>query len=191
MRGTPFRWLDLGELAHLLLPGHEVNRIRYFTSLVSNRPGDPTQAQRQQTYLRALQTIQGLTIHYGHFLEKTKWRPLVRPSQSGPRTVEILDTEEKGSDVNLASYLLLDGFEDAYEMAVVVSNDSDLQLPIKMVRTTLKKQVGVFDPSGRRSFELHGAASWYRPLRRGPLSASLFPDTLSDGQGTITKPAGW
>ena len=191
MRGTPYRWLDLGELAHLLLPGHEVNRIRYFTSPVSNRPDDPTQAQRQQTYLRALKTLPDLTIHYGHFLEKTKRRPLASPPQTGPRTVEVLDTEEKGSDVNLASYLLLDGFENAYEMAVVLSNDSDLQLPITMVRDRLGKQVGVFDPSRRRSFELHNAASWYRPLRQGPLSASLFPDTISDGQGAITKPAGW
>ena len=76
-------------------------------------------------------------------------------------------------------------------MAVVVSNDSDLQLPITMVRDRLRKRVGVFDPSPRRSFELHSAASWYRALRQGPLSASLFPDTLSDANGPITKPAGW
>ena len=118
-------------------------------------------------------------------------RPLAHQPASGPRTVEILDTEEKGSDVNLASYLLLDGFEDEYEMAVVVSNDSDLQLPISMTRTKLGKQVGVFDPSRKRSFELHSAASWYRPLHQGPLGASQFPDTLSDGEGLITKPAGW
>ena len=191
LRGTPHRWLDVGKLARLLLPHHDVGRIRYFTALVANRPDDPTQAQRQQAYLRALQTVPDLTIHYGHLLAKRKRRPLTRQPQTGPRTVEVLDTEEKGSDVNLASYLLLDGFEGEYELAVVVSNDSDLELPIRMARTRLNKQVGVFDPSRRRSFELHNAASWYRPLRRGPLSASLFPDTLSDAQGRITKPVGW
>ena len=116
---------------------------------------------------------------------------MAQQPQTGPRTVEVLDTEEKGSDVNLASYLLLDAFEDEYEMAVVVSNDSDLELPIRMARSRLGKQVGVFDPSRRRSFELHAAASWYRPLRQGPLSASLFPDTLSDAQGPITRPSDW
>ena len=115
----------------------------------------------------------------------------MRSPRTGPRTAEILDTEEKGSDVNLASYLLLDGFDDEYELAVVVSTDSDLVLPIRMARSRLGKQVGVFDPSRRRSFELHGAASWYRPLRQGPLSASLFPDTLSDSKGALAKPAGW
>ena len=178
MRGTPYRWLDIGKLARLLLPQHQIGRIRYFTALVTSRPGDPTQAQRQQAYLRALQTIPDITLHYGHLLPKTKRRPLAHQPASGPRTVEILDTEEKG-------------FEDEYEMAVVVSNDSDLQLPISMTRTKLGKQVGVFDPSRKRSFELHSAASWYRPLRQGPLGASQFPDTLSDGEGLITKPAGW
>ena len=173
------------------MPRHTIGRIRYFTALVTSRPGDPTQAQRQQAYLRALQTVPNLTIHYGHLLPKTKRRPRARRPRTGPRVVEILDTEEKGSDVNLASYLLLDGFEDQYELAVVISNDSDLQLPISIVRTRLRKEVGVFDPSRRRSFELHDAASWYRRLRRGPLSASLFPDTLLDERGPITKPAGW
>ena len=191
LRGTPYRWLDVGKLARLLLPRHQIGRIRYFTALVTSRPEDPTQAQRQQTYLRALETVPGLTIHYGHFLAKTKRRPLARPRRTGPRTAEILDTEEKGSDVNLASYLLLDGFDDEYELAVVVSNDSDLVLPIRMARSRLGKHVGVFDPSRRRSFELHSAASWYRPLRQGPLSASLFSDTLSDSKGTVAKPAGW
>ena len=191
LRGTAYRWLDVGMLAQLLLPQHDIARIRYFTALVTNRPDDPTQAQRQQAYLRALQTVPDLTIHYGHLLDKRKRRPLVKRPQTGPRTVEVLDTEEKGSDVNLASYLLLDGFDDEYEMAVVISNDSDLQLPIRMARTRLAKQVGVFDPSRRRSFELHAAASWYRPLRQGPLSVSLFPDTLSDAQGSIKKPGSW
>ena len=174
-----------------MLPQHQVNRIRYFTAIDTNRPSDPTQAQRQQAYLRALQTVPDLTIHYGHLLSKTKRRPLARQPLTGPRTVEVLDTEEKGSDVNLASYMLMDGFDDDDELAVVVSNDSDLELPIRMARTRLGKQIGVFDPSSRRSFELHKAASWYRPLRKGPLGASLFPDTLADARGRVTKPNGW
>ena len=41
--------------------------------------------------------------------------------------------EEKGSDVNLATYLVADGFRDLYDTAVVVSNDSDLAEPLKLV----------------------------------------------------------
>lgn len=191
LRGTPFRWLDMGKLAQLLIPQHQIKRIRYFTALITSRPRDLAQPQRQQTYIRALATIPHLTIHYGHFLPKRKRRPLAQQPTSGSRTVEILDTEEKGSDVNLASYLLMDGFEKKYDLAVVISNDSDLVTPIGMARTKLGKQVGVIDPSSNRSFKLREAASWYRRLRRGPLSASLLPDTLSDAQGLITKPSSW
>ena len=191
LKETPYRWLDIGKLARLLLPQHRINRIRYFTAVVTSRPNDPNQAQRQQTYLRALQTVPDLSIHYGHFLSKTKRRPLAQPPKSGSRIVEVLDTEEKGSDVNLATHLLLDGFDNDYEMAVVISNDSDLELPIRMSKARLGKSIGVFDPSRKRSFTLFNAASWYRPLRRGPLSASQFPDTLSDSNGRFTKPTGW
>ena len=191
LRGTPFRWLDMGKLTQMLLPQHQVERIRYFTALITSRPRDLAQPQRQQAYIRALGTIPHLTVHYGHFLPKRKRRPLSRQPTSGSRTVEILDIEEKGSYVNLAFYLLLDGFENKYDLAVVISNDSDLVTPIEMTRTKLVKQVGVIDPSSNRSFKLREAATWYRRLRRGPLSASLFPDTISDAQGFITKPSGW
>ena len=95
LRETPNRWLDIGKLARLLLPQHRINRIRYFTAVVTSRPNDPNQAQRQQTYLRALRTVPNLSIHYGHFLSKTKRRPLAQPPESGSRIVEVLDTEEE------------------------------------------------------------------------------------------------
>ena len=191
LRETPCRWLDIGQLAQRLLSNHQINRIRYFTARVSNRPNDPTKARRQEVYIRALQTIPSLSVHYGHFIEKTKFRPLARPPRTGTRMVEIRDTEEKGSDVNLATYLLLDGFDNEYDLSVVITNDSDLRLPIEKVRTRLGKVIGVYDPSRKRSFELNKAATWYRRLREGPLKASQFPPTLSDHQVSITKPAGW
>lgn len=109
IQGTAFKWLDLGKLCRLLLPHYSIHRIRYFTAIVDARPGDPQQQQRQQTYLRALGTIPNLTIHLGSFLTNVRRLPLANPPPRGPRTVEVLRTEEKGSDVNLATYLLIDG----------------------------------------------------------------------------------
>ena len=68
LKGTPYRWLDLGALCRRLLPKDGINRIRYFTATVSARPDNPDAPQRQQVYLRALETIPGLSIHYGHYL---------------------------------------------------------------------------------------------------------------------------
>ena len=132
-----------------------------------------------------------LTIHYGHFLVNTKWRPLAQHPQTGPRTVEILNAEEKGSDVNFASYLLLDGFENDYEMAVVISNDSDLQLPVRMTRTKLGRQIGVIDPSNKTSFELRKAASWYRTTAPRSLERQPIPRHTLRRPGDFTKPVGW
>jgi len=174
-----------------LLPSDTVKRIRYFTARIQSRPGDPQAARRQATYLRALETIPGLSIHYGHFLANPVRLPLANPSLSGPRTVEPLRTEEKGSDVNLATHLLVDEFAGDYELAVIISNDSDLVDPITVVRNKLKLPVGILNPQKNSSRALRNVASFYRPIRHGPLKASQFPPTLADSIGVITKPAIW
>jgi len=72
--------------------------------------------------------------------------PIATPPPTGPRTVEVIKTEEKGSDVNLATYLLLDACRGDCDVAVVVTNDSDLKEPITIVREDLGMTVGVVNP---------------------------------------------
>ena len=129
VKHTPFKWLNLRGLAETLFPDDEIQRICFFTALVRSRSNDPTQTERQASYLRALATLPGLEIHFGEFRERIKSRPLARPRPDLPRYVRIRDTEEKGSDVNLATRLLVGGFTGDYQQAVVVSNDSDLGRP--------------------------------------------------------------
>ena len=100
VKGTRYKWLDFPKLCQLLTPSHEVNRIRYFTTLVHQRPDDRQAPIRQATFIRALETIPGLTVHYGQFRHRRKFRPLATPIAGLPHTVEISDTEEKGTDVN-------------------------------------------------------------------------------------------
>ena len=66
LKGTPYKWLDLGALCQALLPPNKIQRIRYFTAKVSVH-ADPHQPVRQSAYLRALQTVPGLTVHLGNF----------------------------------------------------------------------------------------------------------------------------
>ena len=192
LKDTPYKWLDLAALSRRLLPKNEIHRIRYFTALVQSRDSDPQQAQRQQTYIRAIETLPQVSVHYGRFLTSTKRMPLANPPAAGPRTVEVIKTEEKGSDVNLGAYLLLDGFKDEYEVGVVVSNDSDLVHPIELVRDHLGLDVGVVNPQRHgSSWALRNAASFYRKLREWALKECQLPDTLTDAHGTITKPEAW
>jgi hypothetical protein len=191
LKGTPYRWLDLDALCRQLLPRDQIHRIRYFTALVSGRPGDLRQPQRQQAYLRALQTIPHLSIHLGHYLSRPVRMRLAHPPSVGPQTVEVLRTEEKGSDVNLASYLLLDGFRGDSEAAVVISNDSDLKVPIALAQAELGLVVGVVNPHPptRRSRALQ--PTFWRQVRGRQLEQSQFPATLTDARGAIRKPQGW
>lgn len=191
VRGTPFKWLDIGKMCRLLLPKHDIVRIKYFTARVSARPGDPDQPTRQQTCLRALRTLPNLDIVLGHFLTNEVRMPLAKPVPHGPRYAAVIKTEEKGSDVNLATHLLWDGFRSLYEAAVLVTNDSDLLEPVVIVRNELKRTVGILNPHPHPSRMLLRHASFLKPIRQGILAASQFPPRLSDAAGTITKPLSW
>jgi len=192
LRRTPYKWLDLGRLASLLLPRRcHVHRIRYYTARVSGRPGDPHAPRRQETYLRALRTIPNLTIAYGHFLVSEVSMPLAVARRGEPTTVRVIKTEEKGSDVNLASQLLLDVFRGDCEVVFIISNDSDLLEPARIARSEFRVQVGIGCPHERPSRALLREADFIRPIRTGILRASQFPATLNDRYGTITKPLPW
>jgi uncharacterized LabA/DUF88 family protein len=184
VQNTPYRWLDLGKLCRQLLPGHTVNRIRYCTALVE-------QPARQLVYIRALETIPGLTVHYGQFRTHVISARLACPQPGAPTRVDVMRTEEKGSDVNLATLLLCDAFDTDYEMAAVISADSDLAMPIEVVRQKFGLDVVVLHPPRRHSSELRKIATSYRPIRDRAIRACQFPETLSDRHGVITKPATW
>lgn len=102
-----------------------------------------------------------------------------------------MKTEEKGSDVNLATHLISDAYEDAFECAVVISNDSDLREPVALVRSRLAKRVGVINPHKHASVALRQVATFIKSIRSGVLRASQFPDEISDARGKSSKPAGW
>ena len=191
IKGTQHKWLDLEALCRRLLPKDDIKRIRYFTAKVSARPGDPQQPQRQQTYLRALKTLPSVSIHYGHFLTHAVRLPLVNPPRRGPRTAEVLKTEEKGSDVNLASHLLLDAFLNDCDVAVVISNDSDLRVPIRIAEQQLDVSVGIVNPhrAKNRSRVLH--ATFFKQLRASVLAQCQLPEVMSDRNGTFRKPTSW
>lgn len=192
IKGSPYHWLDLAKLSQILLPNDQINQIKYFTALVSSRPNDPDQPIRQQTYIRALQTIPNLSVIYGHFLTHEVWMPIANPSPGGQSHVKVIKTEEKGSDVNLATHLLADGYAKDYETAVVVSNDSDLIEPIKVVINQLHLPVGILNPHANKpSRILLKHATFFKHIRKSDLQASLFPTTLTDSNGAFHKPAIW
>jgi len=191
LRKSPFRWLDLQKLCQLMLPKNDVQAIKYFTALVSARPGDADQPLRQQLYIRALKTIPNIEIIYGHYLTHVVRMPKATPPGAKQEYVQVIKTEEKGSDVNLATHLVHDAHLNRFDIAVVISNDSDLLAPIQLIRSQLSKKVGVLNPQKNPSRAILPHVDFFKQIRSGVLRDSQFPDTFNDPHGTITKPTRW
>jgi hypothetical protein len=168
-------------------------------------------------YLKALRAANAVDlIEYGHYVARVKRAPLATPDRRGRPVLTTADwpvkvqastgapvrdarfmvsyayREEKGSDVNVASHLLLDTLQGAIDAAIVISNDSDLRLPIEQARARVP--VGLVNPSptllagalrGQRSDGV-GQHWWVQ------LAASDFRNNqLPDPAGRYTKPGAW
>src|SRR5262249_27175883 len=146
------------------------------TARVSARAGDPDAPRRQQLYLSALRTLPCVEIHYGSFLAKKKRRPLV----SNPSTfVEILDSEEKGSDVNLAVHLVNDAWANRFDLALVLSQDTDLKEPLRIVTQERGKKLGLVWLDGRQAdVRMASASTFVRNIRPASLRVSQFPNPI-------------
>jgi NYN domain len=193
------KWLDLKALAATLLrPANVITGVRYYTAHISGRV-DPTAPARQQRYLEALRTLPEVSVHLGAFLISEKFAGLVHPPEFRPRVAlpqpwpdvaKVVKVEEKGSDVNLACHLLLDAFQGSYDVAAVISNDSDLVEPIRITTQILGKPVGLLSPVGNPNPELRRAASFIRRISVSDIAASQLPDPVVRPDGTtIPKPA--
>jgi uncharacterized LabA/DUF88 family protein len=189
---TPYKWLDLRRFAERVLgPENRIERIRYFTAMVSGRT-DPEQPLRQQIYLRALKSIPALSIHFGKFMPKEITRPLVHPPCPCRECVyvRVHTTEEKGSDVNLASYLIWDTLSSGCDTAAVVSKDTDLIEPINLLVQS-GKRIGVICPEAPVPPGLAKVASFVRHVHTTDLAASQFPDPLIVAGKALRKPIEW
>jgi uncharacterized LabA/DUF88 family protein len=192
IKDTSFKWLDLCALCDRLLPRNSVTKVKYFTAVVNNPPWDPQKSARQQAYLRALRTLPRIEIVLGSFLTHAVMMPLVNPPTNGPKFARVYKTEEKGSDVNIAAHMINDGHRRAFDVAVLISNDSDLAEPVRILREELGKPVGVVNPHKHYpSQTLIKYASFIKQLRSGVLSISQLPSIVRDIHGDITKPSTW
>src|SRR5262245_39659913 len=79
LEGHPeVKWLDLEAFGQRLADDCQLVLVRFFTAYVSGK-GDPKSPIRQQIYLRALQSLPLVQVHFGHFERRQKERTLVTP----------------------------------------------------------------------------------------------------------------
>lgn len=217
-----WRWLDLRRLAQHLLsnqsnwPSPTAERVVYCTARISGA-SNPQGQRDQDVYLRGLHAAGAVDqIEMGTYVSRvataplaTKgrrdkpvithadWPVMVRDSseqdvQGATFMASVARREEKGSDVNVASHLLVDVLTGAVDAALVISNDSDLAFPVGHARGRVP--VGLVNPTkGFPAGAMNGQPTagagghWWYQLTPADLMACQMPASV----GRVRRPTGW
>lgn len=178
-----YLWLDLKKFAaSLLSPGETLIHTKYFTSRISK----PVSKQRRQSiFIDALTTLTEFSIYYGRY-------------QAEVRTCEncgfnSLVSSEKKTDVNIATELLVDAFQNNFDTAILVTADADLTAPIVAIRKLFSdKAVIIAFPPERHSYELKNVASGAYYIGEEKFRPNLFPEKVITSSGFILqRPDKW
>ena len=219
VRGRPdTKWVHFGALAARLVPrSGTVGKVKYFTSQISEKAAEDSDAPRRQRVLIRAVRATGVEVLEGKFKVPDAWRAIsskgnwedrLRPSppaamlsgfdvhfathESRPWKARVELPEEKFTDVAIASHLLRDFYQGACTSAIVVSNDSDLRPVIKLAVED-GHHVGVFSPMETVSRDLGRVASWAKPIRAELLMQCQMPDEVQvpGSRRVLSRPAAW
>jgi hypothetical protein len=217
-----WRWLDIRALATSLLPPQwlranaSITRVVYCTARIG-AASNPSGHADQDVYLKALKATGSVdVIEYGTYVARVKRAPLAVADRKGRPVIKtscwpvmvqdansaavvdarflvsVAQREEKGSDVNVGAHLLIDTLMGTVDAAIVVSNDSDLRLPVQKARQRVP--VGTVNPGpGYLAGDLRGTPTvgvgnhWWRQLTVGDFTANQLPDPA----GRYRRPIGW
>ncbi len=212
------KWVDFNALAGRLVPGGgRVCKVNYFTSQLSEKASEDSDApRRQRVLIRAIRAT-GVEVLEGKFKVPDDWRTISSKSDWADRfrppppakmlydhddhfathelwpwkaLVEL--PQEKFTDVAIASHLLRDFYQSACDHALVLSNDSDLCPAIELVVQD-GHHVGVFSPMQTVSRDLARVSSWAKPIRPELLMKCQMPDVVKvpGSSRTLSRPALW
>ncbi len=195
MKDSSCKWLNLQTYFERLRQDDDIQKIWYFTALVSGAA-----ASRQQPYLEALSTLSKVEIKYGLFKDKTdktqkcKVTSCTLPSSQKKYKVP----EEKGTDVNIALQMLDDAYQGLCDRIILVSGDSDLVPAIELIKKRHTKiKISVYipatNPKRGAATELRNSADNDHTLAPNNLMVqSQFPvNVIISSTRIITKPSTW
>jgi len=190
-----YYWLNVQSLsASLLKEDQNLVKTKYFTAPItgSNKSMPKRIAQkldskrkRQITFLEAVETLENTFLYYGHYLLK---KIVCKKCNSN-----IPIPEEKMTDASIATEIVADAYEDNYDMALIISADSDLCPPILKVKERFpSKRIKACFPPKRFSSSLKGVVDEQITIGRGKLKANQLPDRITKPDGYILeRPREW
>jgi uncharacterized LabA/DUF88 family protein len=177
-----YKWLNLSKLAKCYVKRKDkIVDIYYFTALAT---WSQSKVKKHKTYIKALE-LEGVKVVYGKFKKRDKKCQVCKRNY---RTYE-----EKETDVNIATKLFQLAIEGRYDIAIIITGDSDLLPAIDGLRATFPgKEIGVVIPIGRRAEDLKASCDFHMKMKEKHLRSSLFPETINFGTGQkISCPPTW
>lgn len=176
------KWLDVKKLMQRFLDSNqELIAVKFFTSRLTH---DAPREARQDVYLQAL-AASGVDLIFGSYHSKT--------IECYHCNHSWVTQNEKMTDVNLATHLLMDAHLDAYDVAFLVSGDSDFAPCVEAVDETYEeKSVVMLFPPNRENDSLSDEARSSQLISKEKLIECQFPLQLIGKDGVeIQKPIGW
>lgn len=178
-------WLNIAKLCGKIIKPFEdqqIVSIKYFTDEIK---GIEDKIRRQQAYLNALKTLKNVKIIYGHYYEN---KVLCKDCN-----LEHKVYKEKMTDVNIAVQILCDAFKNLFDVAYIISADSDLLPAIEAVKEIFpKKRIVNFTPPGRFSSALRKACHYHKNIYDSFIRNCQFPKILINEKGEeIKRPERW
>lgn len=202
LRKSQYKWLDVYTLFrdHALNQSSDLVEVRYYTAPMLGKMSDDLESPiRQRRYLQALRKMHpiGLTLIEGRIVASTPFQRLIRPIPEAPhlQKVQVLDFNEKKTDVNIASDMINGAWLKTYDQAVLCSNDSDLEGALRGIKEHHPHiHIGLVAPiSGedprKISSDLAKFSDWKKILSTNHLAKSQLPDRIPSSQ--LSKPAAW
>ena len=168
-----YLWLDIQAfISSILLKNQSLTQVRYYTSIVHS-PED--KRLRHQRYLDAISTYPIVEITLGRFYTNQNI------------------SKEKMTDVNIAVDMISGAVLDEYDVALLVTGDSDLVPAVKAVnRLRSDKRIVVVFPPKRESYELKQVCHAYKLTREHHFANSVLPDpVITSADLRLNCPDSW
>jgi uncharacterized LabA/DUF88 family protein len=177
-----YYWMDVEKLClNLLRKNQYLKTVHYFTSRIR---GDSRKQKRQTIFLEALQVSGVVPI-------KGKYRINDFTCNKCKKLHKI--PAEKMTDVGLAVQMLVDGYSNAYDAALVISGDTDLIPVIKAIKRHFhNKRVIMAFPPERYKSDFEGIADDCWIIGERACRESQLPDIVVKPDGyELKRPIEW
>ena len=185
LRNDKLKSLSLHELGRRIIQqrSETLTNVVYFSAYADYlTPTDPDIVARHKQYVKALEAT-SVEVVMGNFKRKQ------RRCRSCQATWD--SHEEKETDVNIAVRLVADAYQDKYDVAYVLSADTDLVPAMKCVRVVtvsngMSKQIVAVFPPDRDRFvnSLRGSSDRQISLNRRHIEIARMSNVITLPDGT-------